>query len=103
MNTTLSTILGFIAGVLLTAFMIYWFRACFNLLSALLNRDLTSCGSDFIIFGGGLCLAGGLIIVLMLDTLSTFALFSLYGSIAVGLALAGWGRYLMSREKRKGA
>lgn len=101
MNTTLSTILGFIAGVSLTAFLIYWFRACFNLLSGLLNRDLISCGSDLIIFGGGFSLVGGLVIVLVPDTLSTFSLVSLYGGIVGGLALAGWGRYLMSREKRK--
>lgn len=103
MNTTLSTILAFTGGVLLTVFTIYWFRACFDLLSALLDRDFTNCGLDVIIFGGGLCLAGGLITVLMSDTLSTVALFSVCGGILGGLALVGLGRYLMSREKRKGS
>ena len=102
MNTPLSTILGFIAGVFLTVLTIYWFRAGFDLVSALLDRDLTSCGSELIIFGAGLCVGGVLIIVLIPHALSTVALFSLYGGILGGLACAGLGGYLMTREKRKG-
>lgn len=101
MNTTLSTILGFLVGVLLTVLGIYWFRACFDLLSALLDRDFSGCGVDLVIFGAGLCCAAGSIIVFMPDTLSTLALFSLYAGIVGGIALAGLGLYIRNKEKKK--